>query len=389
MKILVLTPRFPYPVIGGDRLRIHELCKSLSQEHHVDLLSLTEYETEAYDFLNDGVFNDIQTIYLPKWKSYINSLYALFTSKPIQTKYYYSIKFQKKLNDIYKNYDLVICHLIRMSSYVESLDCPKILEMTDAISLNYSRYKRVNENLDLRSIIYKLEQSRLEKYETKIVDNFDATFLVSEYDKNYLFPKGKDNVHIASNGVSVDSFTSSFCATSKKLVFIGNMFSSQNMDGALWFAKEVMPLLLDVDNGYTFHVIGRIKENDAKKFYDLPNVEIIGAVNNVNKVCKQALAGICSVRLAAGIQNKTLEYMAMKLPVISSEEGYQGLAAKVGEEILICKNAEDFRDRVLQLSNDRDEAKNISESGYRYVLNHHSWTKKLSSLHSFIDGVSQ
>ncbi|NDS15412.1 glycosyltransferase family 4 protein, partial [Escherichia coli] len=29
-KILVLTPRFPSPVIGGDRLRVYMLCKELS-----------------------------------------------------------------------------------------------------------------------------------------------------------------------------------------------------------------------------------------------------------------------------------------------------------------------------------------------------------------------
>ncbi|MCA0950245.1 glycosyltransferase [Shewanella chilikensis] len=389
MKILVLTPRFPYPVVGGDRLRIHELCKSLSQEHQVDLLSLTEYANEADSYIDDGVYNKVHTIYLPKWKSYINSLFALFTPQPIQTKYYQYSKFQHKLNDIYSNYDLIICHLIRMANYVESINCPKILEMTDAISLNYSRYKTVNKTFDLRSIIYKIEQSRLYKYETKIVDKFSGTFLVSDYDKKYLFPKGKNNVHIASNGVSVDSFRPIFCSNSKKLVFIGNMYSSQNMDAALWFAKEVMPLLLQVDREYTFHVIGRIKVNDAKKFSNLSNVNIIGAVDNVNIACKEALAGICSVRLAAGVQNKILEYMAMKLPVISSEEGYQGLAAKVGYDILVCKDAEEFRDRVLQLSNNRCEAEKVSEAGYRYVLNYHSWSKKLSPLHSLIDKIAQ
>lgn len=30
-KILILTPRFPFPVIGGDRLRIYKICENLSK----------------------------------------------------------------------------------------------------------------------------------------------------------------------------------------------------------------------------------------------------------------------------------------------------------------------------------------------------------------------
>ena len=37
--ILVLTSRFPYPVIGGDRLRIYEVCKELSKKYSLTLAS--------------------------------------------------------------------------------------------------------------------------------------------------------------------------------------------------------------------------------------------------------------------------------------------------------------------------------------------------------------
>ncbi|EAA7984254.1 glycosyl transferase family 1, partial [Salmonella enterica] len=41
-KILILTPRFPYPVVGGDRLRIYRICKELSKYYTLDLLSLCD-----------------------------------------------------------------------------------------------------------------------------------------------------------------------------------------------------------------------------------------------------------------------------------------------------------------------------------------------------------
>ncbi|EPJ5086310.1 glycosyl transferase family 1, partial [Escherichia coli] len=45
-KILVLTPRFPYPVIGGDRLRIYKICEELSKRYSLTLLSLCENNDE-------------------------------------------------------------------------------------------------------------------------------------------------------------------------------------------------------------------------------------------------------------------------------------------------------------------------------------------------------
>ncbi|RJJ96522.1 glycosyl transferase family 1, partial [Escherichia coli] len=45
-QILVLTPRFPFPVIGGDRLRIYKICKELSKHYDLTLLSLCDKREE-------------------------------------------------------------------------------------------------------------------------------------------------------------------------------------------------------------------------------------------------------------------------------------------------------------------------------------------------------
>ncbi|MIO10607.1 glycosyl transferase family 1, partial [Salmonella enterica] len=59
-KILILTPRFPYPVVGGDRLRIYRICKELSKYYTLYLLSLCD-SIEDLNFIvkNDHVFDKI------------------------------------------------------------------------------------------------------------------------------------------------------------------------------------------------------------------------------------------------------------------------------------------------------------------------------------------
>ena len=39
-KILVVTPRYPFPVTGGDKLRISEIIKFLSKSNQIDLISI-------------------------------------------------------------------------------------------------------------------------------------------------------------------------------------------------------------------------------------------------------------------------------------------------------------------------------------------------------------
>ncbi len=55
-KILILTPRFPFPVIGGDRLRIYKICENLSKKYDLTLLSLCESEKEMNMQIEDNVF---------------------------------------------------------------------------------------------------------------------------------------------------------------------------------------------------------------------------------------------------------------------------------------------------------------------------------------------
>ena len=39
-KILVVCPRYPFPVTGGDKLRISEIIKFLSSNNKIDLVAI-------------------------------------------------------------------------------------------------------------------------------------------------------------------------------------------------------------------------------------------------------------------------------------------------------------------------------------------------------------
>jgi glycosyltransferase involved in cell wall biosynthesis len=391
-KILVLTPRFPYPVIGGDRLRIYFLCKELAKEYDLTLLSLCESEEEMdMDISFDNLFTTVERVFLPKWRSYINCFFALASKTPLQVAYYRSEEYRRKLQKLLPIHDGALAHLVRTGDYLLDADIPKVLEMTDAISMNYERVRAISKSSGFKNLIYSIEQKRLKSYEKNIAAIFDLSVLVSNIDKSYLFSSDEDvykKVLVCSNGVDINSFNYELCADSKQLVFIGNLFSVQNLDAALWFAKNVMPLLRECGN-FTFKIIGRIKVKDRSKFLGLEGVVLTGAVDSVVSEARGSLAGVCPVRLGAGVQNKILEYMALGLPSITSSIGLEGLEAIPQKDILVADKPQEFVERIVLLANDRELLEKISVNGRNYVERQHSWQSRLepvrSALHNLIN----
>ncbi len=97
-KILVLTSRLPYPVIGGDKLRIYNVCKYLYESgFELVLLSFVENKNEAEIAKickEKFIFSNVSTIILPKWMSYLNSLIGIFSKNPLQINYYLDFIFE-------------------------------------------------------------------------------------------------------------------------------------------------------------------------------------------------------------------------------------------------------------------------------------------------------
>ncbi|RZQ33481.1 glycosyltransferase family 4 protein [Vibrio vulnificus] len=382
-RLLVITPRYPYPVIGGDRLRIYEICKELSKLYDLTLVSLCENQTEfASDIPSDGIFKAVHRVYLPKWKSYLNCLLSLPTSKPLQVAYYQSSKFKKLVGDLAKQHDMVLPHLIRTAEYAKNLNMKKVIEMTDAISMNYTRVSQVKNSSGIKGLIYCVEKNRLNRYEKNIAQYFDCNVFVSPFDRDFLY---SDNKHllekslVCSNGVDLSKLPYSFSPCGYKLVFIGNMHSAQNFDAAYWFAKMVMPSLRK-HGPFEFHVIGKIPLDSKNKLTAIDGVVVTGAVESVVDHAHGALAGICSVRLAAGVQNKILEYMALGIPTITSPTGLEGLFAKEGESILVADSVEEYVNHILLLKNNANFAESLAKNAYHYVKEQHSWSGKLQPL---------
>jgi glycosyltransferase involved in cell wall biosynthesis len=394
----VLSPRDPYPVIGGDRLRVHRIACELARRYDLTLLTFcgSKREREA-PLPADSAFKRVQRIVLPKWRSYLNALAALPSAEPLQVAYYRSAEFRAAADELAPSHDAVLVHLVRAASYARNLAPVSVLDMTDAISMSMERTAATPHWLDPRRFIYSLERRRLPSYERQAAQGFDLVTLTSPVDKDYLF-KGMgrldEQVMVVANGVDVgvpaERLPRQEARNADEIAFVGNLESLQNFDAVWFFARHVLPLVRERRPAAELRVLGTVRSLAARRLSALPGVRVEGFAPRLDAALATARVGVCPTRAGAGIQNKVLNYFAGGLAVVCSPVGLEGLDARPDEHVLLAVEPREWADQVVRLLEDRALAQRLADAGRALAVRQYRWESRveplLERLEQLLDG---
>src|SRR6266702_8639153 len=381
-RLLVLTPRLPYPTVGGDRVRILHLCRALSSQFELTLLSLCETRNEMHLPIQDSLFSTIVRVYLPRWWSYLNTALSLPTARPLQLAYYESAEFRSKINSLLPEHDLVLAQLVRTGQYIENWPGPKFLEMTDAISMSYLRDRELSGIYNWKKLLYHVEQHRLMTYECSTVQRFDRVWLTSRVDREFLDPHNRCAIDVIPNGADLKMLT--FRPPAKDanvIVFVANMASLQNQDACHYFIRNILPAV-KAEANIVFRIVGNAPESVQKKFMKYPGVLMTGRIERIQDGVAGAFCGVCPVRGGAGIQSKILEYFAMGLPCVSSMAGLSGVDAQPGRDLMAYRHPDEAARQILLLYSDPALRMKIAVAANALVRRKYDWK---SAYKSFVD----
>jgi glycosyltransferase involved in cell wall biosynthesis len=347
---------------------------------------MCESEAEMnYPFPKDGIFTRIERVFHPKSRAVAGCFSALPTGLPFQVGYYHNAQFARRLAQLLPFHDLALAHLIRTGSYLARHNVPKILEMTDAISLTYQRGGGINVYKGLRSVAFRWEARRLLKYERSIVDRFDSCILVSEVDRDFLFPhKTNQRIRICPNGVETDSLPYQYAPDGHTIVFIGNNTAMHNADGIVYFARNVLPKVRERFPNAVFKVVGRIKAKLKRSLENQPGVTVTGTVASIPEAAHGASVAVCPIRFGAGVQNKLLEYFSLGIPSISSPIGLEGLLAVPGTHLLLANSIDEWSSAVCDLLTHPEKGRALSLNARQLTEIEYSWSSMLEPLHADI-----
>jgi len=135
----------------------------------------------------------------------------------------------------------------------------------------------------------------------------------------------------------------------------------------------------------TFRIVGQIGDRDAERLRQYEGVEVTGAVPSIPDAVADARAGVCPVRIGAGVQNKVLEYMALGLPAVVSQMGLEGLDAVPDEDLLVADTTEQYLKCVSDLWKDVSLRHQLARNALSYVKRNHDWPVRLGPFLEYVN----
>lgn len=376
-KLLILAPRFPYPLEKGDKLRLYHQIKYLKEHYRITLVCLTENEVRESDKNEVQVFCDKIFYYdigIPN--NVISGVQSLITGSPIQVCHFFNKEIKSKIRQVIidEKPDIIYTQLVRMMPYLPKLEVPMVLDLMDAMSLNMSN--EAKKRSFPMSWVYNREARLLLDLERKAIEQFDNLTIISERDRNVITEDGA-KVMVVPNGVSTDFFNNEMSISPKyDIGFIGNMGYLPNVNAAIYLVEKI------VKNNFPEAkvLIAGARPDDRVKALQSEHVHISGWIEDIREAYASCSIFVAPLFTGAGLQNKILEAMSMKVPCITTSHVNNGCKAKPNQEILIADTVDEFVESIKNLLKNKEKRDSLALKGRRFVEQSYQWSVQVDKL---------
>lgn len=396
MRILLLTHRIPYPPNKGDKIRSYNLLLHLAARHEVHLACPLD---DASDLEHvEGLRRQVAGISYERTDGLaarLNWPLALAKGEPVSVRAFYSRALQSKVDYLLERtpFDCVFAFSSPMAEYCfRSLhwqggirQMRKLMDLIDVDSAKWVDYAK--RSTGWRRWIYQREGRLLAAYEVRIAREFDRLFLVTEAERAAL-PPGlpAQKVSALPNGVDLDYFAPTPIPESvaPRVVFTGVMNYWPNVEGTIWFVKDVWPAVRAMHPGAQLDIVGSKPDRRVLALGHEPGVHVTGFVPDVRGYVAAAQVCVAPLRIARGVQNKVLEAMAMGRAVVCTPQALEGIPAMPDSEVLVGAEAADFATAVNRILGNSSEASRVGIAARAYVERNHRWGSTLAPLDALL-----
>jgi sugar transferase (PEP-CTERM/EpsH1 system associated) len=397
-NLLYLVHRLPYPPNKGDKVRSFHLLKHLTQRHRVFLGTFIDDPADAV-WLDEvrGYCADMHVASLSPRLAKLRSLRGLLSGEALSLPYYRDAGLRDWVTRICAAapIDAAVVFSSVMADYIPNLRrIPTLIDFVDMDSAKWRQYGETHRWPF--NWLYRREGERLLAFERAVAGQAKHSFFVTQAECNLFLaaaPECGGKVDAMCNGVNAEFFSPDHSLASPyptdeiPVVFTGAMDYWPNVDAAVWFAGEILPLLRQRHPGLRFYVVGR-SPDPAVQALAGDGVVVTGTVDDVRPWLAHATVVVAPLRIARGIQNKVLEAMAMARPVVASTACAGPIAAELGRELLAAETVADYVAQVETLLADPVHAANIGLAARRRVLDSYSWDAHLSLIDRHLEKIT-
>jgi polysaccharide biosynthesis protein PslH len=363
MKILFLTAHLPYPPFSGGRRREFELISRLSRSCDIHLCSITKSWEADSMYIND-LLQYCRRINLfeaeaPTTKQQYYSQY------PHQVKKHMSEEASSYISFLLKNQSFDVVHIegyYLLQHIPTEAEVPILLIEHNIEHLLALQRFMVAVTEEEKSYFWS-EYIKTLKWEQLMWKRATVCVALTKEDK-IIMERLESNIHVRliPNGSDhlkkIDDVTTLLSSSfehpvitdnSLTVLFVGNFAYEPNVDAALYFCRDVFPLILkDVPN-VKLYLVGNAPPSEICSLGSNRHIEVSGRVASLIPFYKRADVVVCPLRIGGGVKVKVLEALGHGKAIVSTSIGAQGLDLSTHRAVVVADEVRGFADNVVRL----------------------------------------
>ena len=381
MKILWVNTNFMHPTTKGGQIRTLEMLRHLHSRHEIHYVAIEnpahpegpqrsgEYAARSYPY---------QHKILDKRSAgfFAQLIKGVFSPVPVAVSRFHPPGMSQFLENLIRTegFDKAVVDHLAPTAYFPRLE-QAVFFQHNVETVIWRRH--VEHATDpARRLYFRMQAERMYEYERRVSRASGHIVAVSAIDADEM-RKLFDVTRVSEipTGVNMEYFTpTSVAATTTDMVFIGSMDWLPNVDGMLYFVREILPLIHRRRPETTLAIVGRTPPPEIVELGKQDSrILVTGTVPDIRPYVWGSKLSVVPLRIGGGTRLKIYESMAARVPVVSTTIGAEGLEINPPDDIRLADTHEAFANECLELLADEKLRNNIADAAWNMVSTRFSW----------------
>lgn len=358
MTILYITA-FPPNSRSGGQAFSKNCIEHLSKRFSVDVVYFSYPEHEC------ASFDKVQRIkeFHPSAKNifFHPFVFPLFTKR-------FNPYILNYLKEIAPKYDVLYFDFTQVALYSLYINHPrKIVRCHDIMAQKFSRRG-------------KFFLSWIKRAERKILKSAKCVFVPSKKDSEIVLQEYGIKAEYTNEYLHDFSFPNAI-ENKKSFLFFGLWSRKENLDGLVWFVKNVFPLLKENIKNSLFVMGGGLSKENQELYLKPNKINYLGFVEDSYARIVQSSAVIVPLFTGAGVKVKVLDSFTTGTPVIGTDVAFEGIQ-EIGGLTNLVASADDFAAKMNNFIPCSLEQKISNANEFRKIYDKNHLDDKLANLPS-------
>jgi glycosyltransferase involved in cell wall biosynthesis len=398
VDIAILVPYFPFPPNRGGRARVWNIVKRLAPRHLVHLACVDSAPSVEHLATLAAVCASVH-VAPPRVRSTLRSKLRLaLTAMPEIVGLCTVPLLARHLQELYERrpIDVTLLEQLSITGYlplVRTLSASPIVLTEQNVESDLCLQFARNQPRSRTRLRQHLEALKLTRWERWAIGAVDHCVAVSHRDQQILERLNpRATCSVIENGVDVDFFRPGppLDERQKSVIFVGTLAWPPNLDGALFFLREVFPFLKRREPRLRFKIVGSSPLPELRavaRSHD--SVDLLADVDDIRPHVAASAVFVVPLRMGGGTRLKILDAWAQGIPVVSTSVGCEGLDARHERHLLIADTPDAMVKAILTLLNDAELWTRLARAGRRLVEERYSWTGISDQFEALLSSVTQ